>query len=48
MFVTIDELSTIIWAVFIIVSTMVTIVGIYKIIRTLREIKKYNSNIKTN
>jgi hypothetical protein len=42
------SLSSKIWAVFNMVSTMVTIVGIYKIIRTLREIKKYESNIKTN
>jgi hypothetical protein len=40
--------SIIIWAVFNMVSTMVTIVGFYKIIRTLREIKEYNPNIKTN
>ncbi len=42
------NLSNIIWAVFNIVSTMVTIVGIYIIIRILREIKKHNPNIKTN
>jgi hypothetical protein len=38
-------LSQIIWVVFNVVSTTVTIVGISKIIRTLREIKKCNPNI---
>jgi hypothetical protein len=40
--------SNIIWAVFNILSTLVTIVGIYKIIHTLHQLKKYNPYLKTN
>jgi hypothetical protein len=35
----IDEWSNIIWAVFNTVSTMITIVGIYKIIKTMQELQ---------
>jgi hypothetical protein len=41
-------LSNIIWGVFNILSTIVTIVGIYKILHTLHQLKKYNSDLKTN
>ncbi len=41
-------LNDMIWRVFNIVSTMVTIVGIYKIVYTLHQLKKYNSHLKTN
>jgi hypothetical protein len=47
-FMSIVELSSVIWAVFNTVSTIVTIVGILKIIDTLRELKKHNPNLKTN
>jgi hypothetical protein len=48
MFDPIINLSTIIWALFNMVSTIVSIVGIYKTIRTLRLIKKFNPNIKSS
>jgi hypothetical protein len=36
------------WGVFNIASTMVTIVGIYKIIKTLHQLKKYHPSLKTD
>ncbi len=47
-FTPISYFSTIIWGVFNMVSTIVTIVGVYKILHTLHELKKYNPNLKTN
>ncbi len=44
----IDELTRIIFGVFNIVSTMVTIIGIYKIVNTLDQLKKYDPHLKTN
>ncbi len=44
----ISQWSSIIWAVFNIVSTMLTIVGIYKIIKTMEELERNNASIKTN
>jgi hypothetical protein len=44
----ISYFNTIIWAVFNLLSTIVTIVGIKKMINTLRELKKFNHNLQTN
>ncbi len=42
------EWSSIIWGLFNILSTIVTIVGIYKIMKTMQQLKKSNTSIKTN
>jgi hypothetical protein len=42
------KLSIVIWGVLNIVSTMATIVGIYKMIHSLQKLKKYNSDLKTS
>ena len=44
----ISEMSKIVWGVFNTISTMVTIVGIYKIMKTLHQLKMYNLSLKTN
>ena len=36
------------WGLFNFVSTMVTIVGIYKILKSLELLKRYNPGLKTN
>ena len=36
------------WVLFNFVSTMVTIVGIYKILKYLEQLKRYNPGLKTN
>jgi hypothetical protein len=44
----ITDWGNIIWAVFNILSTLLTIVGIYKIFKTLQLLKRYNPCLKTN
>jgi hypothetical protein len=40
--------SYIVWSVFNAISTMITIFGTYKIIKTMQELQKINASIKTN
>ena len=44
----IDYWSNLIWGVFNTVSTMVTVVGIYKIMKTMQQLKRKNVSIKSN
>ncbi len=44
----INEIISQIWAFFNTLSTIVTIIGIYKILKTMQQLKKNNPMLKTN